>query len=174
MSMVTSGFLSRSTSLNNLSLKSKFKKLTGSILVKPIMTRESSFNDARKDVLRKSLTKSASFKSSFKSIGARRSNAELAGKIQFIHQSRVEEPRSLKLAKGTNPIAKKNSSILERPLAHSSPKIGTVSPFSKTDLRTASNDVKLNNATQSNILGVNKGSDDANGSGKHLWKFVFG
>lgn len=164
--MVTSGIPSRSASFNNLSLKPKVKQLTESIPVKPKITRESSFNVARKEVLGRSITKSASFKSN----GAGRSDTESAGKVQFIHQPRVEDPRSWKLMKERNPIEKKNSSILERSLSSSSPKAGIIAPLLKTDVRTTSNYIKLNNASQSNILRMNKGSDDANGSGKYLWK----
>lgn len=153
------GFFSRSSSFNNLNLKPKVKQLTESIPVKPKITRESSFNDTRKEALARSITKSVSFKS----VVAGRSITESASKTQFIHQSRVEDPRSFKQAKDKSTIERKNSSVLDRLPTNSSPKAGVIPPLSKTDMKTALHDVKLNNVSQTKMHRGVKGSDDGLG-----------
>jgi len=129
-------------------------------------------NDTRKAAVVRSMTKSASFKS----LGFGRSNTESASKPQFIHQPHVEEPRCLKQVKERNMMEKKNSSTLDCPPTSLSPRSGTNTPLPKMDMKIALHDVKLNNMSESNILRINKGADDANGLGKQSFpkKFFFG
>lgn len=136
-------------------------------------------NTTRKEALLRSMTKSASLKDFCSS----RSNCEPVSKTQLIRLSQVEDPKSLKQVKERNRIEKKKISMLDRPSTNLSPRAGMSTIPSKTNMKTGACDVKLNtvsesknlnNASESNILRMNK-SDDANGLGKqsHHKKLVY-
>ncbi|XP_020261279.1 uncharacterized protein LOC109837443 isoform X3 [Asparagus officinalis] len=155
------GVLSRSSSFGNLnSKKPKVKQLTDSIPVKPKISRGPSLNNTRKEALARSMTKSASFKN----MSSGHYNTEPACKTQFIHQTRVEDPKSLKQLKERKIIKKKRSSVLDRSPTDLSPRIHT-SVLSKMGMNTPRHDLKVNDMSESNILRMKQGSDDANALG---------
>ncbi|ONK56038.1 uncharacterized protein A4U43_C10F3500 [Asparagus officinalis] len=154
------GFISRSSSFN-LSSKPKVKQLTESVPLKPKISRGSSFSDMKKEALGRSMTKSASFKN----IKSGRSRSESASKVQFIHQSGVADPKSLKQMKEGHTMEKKRS-IHNGPSTILSPRSRTSMTLAKMDMKTAGHDMKLN-MSESNVARMSKGSESVNGLGRN-------
>lgn len=138
-------------------------------------------NITSKEAPLRSTTKSASLKN----FSFERPNTVSVRKTQFIFPPQVEDPKFLKQVTKRNMIVKKKSSMLDRPSTNLSPRAGPSTTLSKMDMKTAGRDVKLNNifesknlnsVSESNVLRMNKGSDDANGLGNHShpqkFKFV--
>ncbi|KAJ6835108.1 uncharacterized protein M6B38_124055 [Iris pallida] len=156
------GFLSRSMSSNSFIAKPKGIKLCENVPVKTKMTRESASMDTRKETFVRSLSKSTSFKSE-----NLRSSTESASKSQFINQSRIEDPRGSKQVKERNVMEKSR-------IGNSLLRAGGASiTVPKLDLKSGKNVTKLKNASESNILSINKGSDityrlGGNEAKKHL------
>ncbi|KAK1325460.1 hypothetical protein QJS10_CPA01g02909 [Acorus calamus] len=118
------GFLSKSTSFNNLGMKPKVKQFVEDISQKPKLAGAPSSGNMKKEAAfrNKSL--------SFKNISSTRSSFN---ESRSVGSPRVEEPRSLK---ERNSLERKNSFASERPTVSST--VGTGVPFPKAEQKVTS------------------------------------
>ncbi|KAG1360894.1 hypothetical protein COCNU_09G003570 [Cocos nucifera] len=152
----TRGLLSKSASFNSSKMP-KVKQLIESV---PLRQKITSSSDSRKEGLLKTITKSASFKSTNSGC-----STESANKIQSLDPLRAEDPKGGKQVKERSVINKKNSSMSDRPSNSPSLSASTTSPLPKLDIKFSQQIGKSNKIPDSSNVGTDRGSNNANNLG---------
>nr|XP_029123417.1 uncharacterized protein LOC105055018 [Elaeis guineensis]XP_029123418.1 uncharacterized protein LOC105055018 [Elaeis guineensis]XP_029123419.1 uncharacterized protein LOC105055018 [Elaeis guineensis]XP_029123420.1 uncharacterized protein LOC105055018 [Elaeis guineensis] len=155
-SQASSGLLSKSASFNSSKMP-KVKQLIESV---PFRQKITSSSDSRKEGLLKTITKSASFKSTNSGC-----SIKSADKIQSLEPLWAEDPRGGKQVKERNVINKKNSSMSDRPSISLSLSASTCPPFPKLDIKFSQQIGKSDKIPDPSNVGTDRGSNNANNLG---------
>ena len=109
--------------------------------------REAVSSNGRKDVIVKTMTKSASFKC----VSSGLSNTESLNKTQSLKSPRSDEPGGWKPVKERNMMERKNSFVLDHPSGAST---------AKMDLKISQHSGNLSNTSEQDILSINSARTD--------------